>query len=298
MAAQSRRADKEAKARELADAFDRILNLHRVEFPPARRPVAPAPPPVDRAAILAHYEQQMLGGIGLFKRAERAAAREQAVLLAEAEADRQAQRLRAQQAQWQRDLDVQWELLADNDPDTVLATLAEAFEDNEAPAAAVGVNGAVVSLVLLVPPATEAVPEQVAARTSAGNISLRKITATDRATYYAHFVFGQVLVTLREAFAIAPGLYSARVVVLRDAGRDAYGRPVVPCLGALTVTRASLTGIRWEEADAERIIAAVASGALFRRTGRMKELSPIDLSREPDISALIAAVDLDDLAEG
>jgi hypothetical protein len=28
-----------------------------------------------------------------------------------------------------------------NDPDTVLATLAEAFEDNEAPAAAVGIDG-------------------------------------------------------------------------------------------------------------------------------------------------------------
>jgi hypothetical protein len=42
--------------------------------------------------------------------------------------------------------------LCDNDPDVVLATLAEAFEDNEAPAAPVAVDDAELDLVVLAPP--------------------------------------------------------------------------------------------------------------------------------------------------
>ncbi len=46
----------------------------------------------------------------------------------------------------------------------MLATLEEAFEDNEAPAAAVGVNDDEVALVVLVP-GSEVVPEQTPSTT-------------------------------------------------------------------------------------------------------------------------------------
>src|SRR5579872_1553174 len=59
---------------------------------------------------------------------------------------------KGQQAQWQQVLDHHWQFLCRNDPDAVLRTLAEAFEDNEAACAAVGIDGGEVSLVLLVPP--------------------------------------------------------------------------------------------------------------------------------------------------
>jgi hypothetical protein len=80
-----------------------------------------------------------LRGVGMFDRAKRAAARQQAAQAAQAELDdlwRQ-----AQQAQAQQELDTQWARLAGNDPGTVLATLAEAFEDNEAPAGIDGTAG-------------------------------------------------------------------------------------------------------------------------------------------------------------
>jgi hypothetical protein len=64
--------------------------------------------------------------------------------------------------------------LAGNDPDTVLATLAEAFEDNEAPAAAVGIDGAELMLIVLVPD-EGTVPEQMPATTQTGNLKLRKL---------------------------------------------------------------------------------------------------------------------------
>jgi hypothetical protein len=293
---QAAQADRVAMAQQLADAFLRILNLHRVDFPTARRPVAGEPAAPDRAAIYQHYEKHAVAGIGVFQRAERAAAKQQAAAWADAEAARQWTALKGQQAQWQQTLDMQWEALIGNDADAVLRVLAQAFEDNEAAAAAVGVAAGEVSLVVLVPPASRAIPEQMPGRTAAGNLSLKKITQADKADFYRQFVCGQVLVTLREAFAVAPGLNAARVVVLRNDGRDPYGRPDVPCLAAVSVTRRALEGVRWQDADAIDILNAVAHEKLMMQKGRSKDLSPLDLTDEPDIAALIRSVDLEELS--
>ncbi|MEV6925799.1 DUF4236 domain-containing protein [Dactylosporangium sp. NPDC051485] len=289
-------AEKEATAQRLADAFLRILGLHRVDFPPAQRPVAPEPAAPNRAEVYAHFEKHALAGIGILKRAERAAAKQRAAASADAEVHRRWQELKAQQAQWQRALDHYWELLCRNDPGAVLQSLAQAFEDNEAASAAVGVDGAEVSLVLLVPPASHVIPEQMPSRTAAGNVSLKKLAQAARADFYKQFVSGQVLVTLREAFAVAPGLGSARVVVLRNDGRDVYGRPAMPCIGAFGITREALRGIRWNDADAVDILNAAAREKLVNQQGRSKELGPVDLSTEPEIVSLIKVVDLEDLA--
>ncbi|GIF63946.1 hypothetical protein Ais01nite_19810 [Asanoa ishikariensis] len=251
--------------------------------------------PPDRAAIYRHYEKQTLTGVGVFKRAERTSAKQQAAAWADAEAARQWAALKSQQAQWQQALDQQWQALVSNDPDAVLRTLAEAFEDNEAASDAVGVDGDEVSLVVLVPPASQAIPEQMPGRTAAGNLSLKKITQADKADFFKQFVCGQVLVTLREAFAVAPGLRAARVIVLRNDGRDPYGRPDMPCLVAVSVARRALEGVRWRDADAVDILNAAAHEKLMAQKGRSKELSPLDLSYEPDITALINAVDLEEL---
>src|ERR671936_218685 len=57
---------------------------------------------------------------------------------------------------------------------------------------------------------------------------------------YTLFVCGQVLVTVREAFAVAPGIRSARVAALRIDARDAYGQPKVSCLLAVRFEREGL----------------------------------------------------------
>jgi hypothetical protein len=292
---QAAQADRVAIAQQLADAFLRILNLHRVDFPNAQRPIAPEPTPPDRAAIYQHYEKQVLAGISVFKRAERTSAKQQAAAWADTEAARQWTTLKSQQARWQQTLDQQWQSLVGNDPDTVLQTLAEAFEDNEAASAAVGVDADEVSLVVLVPPASQAIPEQMPGRTAAGNLSLKKITQADRADFFKQFVCGQILVTLREAFAVAPGLNAARVIVLRNDGRDLHGRPNMPCLAAVSVTRRALKGVRWHDADAIDILNAAAHEKLITQKGQSKELSPLDLTNEAEITALINAVDLEEL---
>ncbi len=127
-----------AKAEEeqrLAKLFQALLSIHRETFEPAQPPVAPLPPAPDADAVRAHYRNAALAGIGVFKRRERAAAQEQAERAAEAELRARWVEGQRMQAQYQADLDAWWAALLRNQPESVIGTLAEATEDNEAAAA-------------------------------------------------------------------------------------------------------------------------------------------------------------------
>jgi hypothetical protein len=186
--------------------------------------------------------------------------------------------------------------LCANDLDVLIETIGEAFEDNEVPSAAVGASGGEVSLAVLVPPAEQVVPERMPTATQTGNLSLRKLPKRELADYYKLYVCGQVLVTVREAFAVAPGITSARVAVLRNDGSDAYGRPRVSCILAARFDRTALDGVQWESADAGAIVNDVSSERIFNQRGASKELAAIDLTAEPDLMQLIEAIDLSELA--
>ena len=286
--------DKAAEAQRLADALEKVLNVHRAEFPPAKRPLAPAPPPVDVVAIRSRHVAEAKAATSVFARAERKAALAEAERLTRVEVARQEQAQATQHTAWQDVLDAQWGALTLNDPDAVLACLAEAFEDNDAAAAAVGVQGDEVSLVVLVPPVS-AVPERRPTLTAAGNLSLKKFTKRETADLYKLLVCGHVLVTVKETFAVAPGLASASVVALRPAAPDAYGAVRPEVLVTARFTRAALRGIRWSDADAAQVVNDAAAEATFVQKGATKELTPIDLSKEPDLQALVEAVDFEDL---
>jgi hypothetical protein len=300
IAAQQRQAIQAQRAEEaqrLAQAFLHILELHRVDFPAASRPMAPEPAPPDRSSIYTHYEQHALAGVGFFERTKRARAKQRAAQWAEAEIQRQWTTRREQQAAWQQYLDQRWHQLCTNAPDVVLETLEEAFEDNEAPSAAVGVIADEVSLVVLVPTVEQVVPERMPTTTQAGNLSLRKLPQRERADYYKLFVCGQVLVTVREAFAVAPAIGSARVAVVRHEGPDSYGRPRVSCLLAAKLDRRALNGVRWETADAAAIVNDTSTERLLYPRARTGELLPLNLETEPALADLINTVDLAELTD-
>jgi hypothetical protein len=107
-------------------------------------------------------------------------------------------------------------------------------------------------------------------------------------------VMGHVVVTLKEAFAVAPGVRRARVVALRPGGTDAYGRPRLECVLAGQWRRAAFDGVQWRTADAATIAQDTASELLVKlRAG--KELQPLDLSDQPAIRALLQIVDVAEL---
>jgi hypothetical protein len=284
---------KAEEAQRLAAAFQEILNVHRTEFPPAVAPVASAPSLPDARTVHRRHEREALAGIGLLQRAARVQAKERAARAAEAEVAEAGQQAVQQQAEVQRQLDRRWRQLCANDPEVVLATLAEAFEDNEASAAAVTVDGAELALVVLAPP-YEVVPERMPGRTQAGNLTLRKLPKGERSALYGLLVFGHLLVTMREAFAVAPGITAIRSVLLRHAGPDAYGRPRLECVLAGRFLRSAFDGVRWHEADASRIVGDTATELLVNLR-RGTELGPIKLSQELEIQKVIELVDFEEL---
>ena len=292
LAAAAAKAAKEEEAGRLAAMFAELLAVHRAEFERTRHPVAPPPPEPDAEGIRARHREAATAGLGMFQRAAKEAARQQADVAAEAEIAALRQQAQREQADLQARLDDWWWSLSTNDPDTVIAALAEAFEDNEAAAAPMGVDGDEVALVVLAPSET-VVPERMPATTQAGNLSLRKLPKGERAQLYTEAVLGHVLVTIKEALAVAPAIRSVRVVALRAAGTDAYGRPRLECLLAGRWTRAALTGVQWATADASTIARDTADELLL--DVKAKELRPLDLTGQPALQALVAVVDTDEL---
>ena len=294
LAAASRAAEKADQARALLSALDAIKHLHRAEFSPAQPPVAPTPPPVDASAFRAKYAKEAKSHTSVFARKERKAALEEAGRRAEAEASALAHTYAHEQAGWQVALDQEWGALIANDPDVVLGTLAQAFEDNEAAAAAVGLDGAEITLVVLVPPVS-AVPERQPTTTAGGNLSLKKLTKRETCDFYKLLVCGHALVTVKEAFAIAPGLDSARIVAVRAAHPDAYGKVRPEVVLAARFERAGLAGILWSQADAAQVVNDASTECIFIQKGASQELMPVDLSSEPQLSDVVNAVDFEEL---
>jgi hypothetical protein len=177
-----------------------------------------------------------------------------------------------------------------------VACLAAAFEDNEAAAAPVGVDGDEASLVVLVPTVDE-VPERYPTTTDAGNLSLRKMTKTLRSSFYATLVAGYVLVTVREALAGAPGVNAVRIVAMRDDGPNVYGKARVSVLLAAHFTRAALDNIRWADVTSLEVIDQASRDTLVNFRGAAREMMPLDLANEPDIRAVVTSVDLEELVK-
>jgi len=287
-------AAKQQAAAELQTALQEILNLHRQNFETSTPPQSPPPPAVDAASVIANHEARALAGIGRFKRAERKQARESAAAYAQQEiTQREAQRKQVWR-QTQDQMNLWWSALLRNDPEVVLSVLGEAFEDNEAPAAAVGVDGSEVALVVLAP-SIEMIPERKPDQTPAGNLTLKKLTKSERASFHSTAVASYVLITVKEALAVAPALFACRIVALQHAGNDAYGQPRVDVLMAARFERGRLQGVHWNTTAAVRIVSDTATElvANFRRT--TGEMQPVSLEREPEISGLLRQLEVEDL---
>ncbi len=273
-------------ARDIADDFVDVLNQYRGDFRPASAPVVPAPAQPDRIAIARDCHEAAFKGIGVFQRSARTKAERRAAECTEAEVHRQWDAACVVQAEWQSYFNTRWEQLRVNTLDVVIDALDEAYEHNETPSAAVGVDGDEVSLVVLAPALDNAVPEQIAVGTPDAGRSLQTLDEPGRTVYYQHFVCGLVVAAVREAFAVAPSLQSARVAVLRDPS-------TTHCLLAARFERAWLSAVDWYAADAARVVMDLSTERL-KGPGAGAPLSPIDLSHEPWLAGLIQSVDLTD----
>jgi hypothetical protein len=288
--------EKVAEAERLIQAFTSILELHREEFPLATPPAVPPPPPVSLMEIQRRRRTEAKRATSIFARQERRQALANADQLAIKEAAQLSSDLAEQTAKYQAEADAWWASMNRCEPDTVLVALAKAFEDNEAAAAAVGVEGSETTLIVVVP-SDSAIPERKATTTVAGNLSLKKLTKRETADFYKLLVCGYLLVTLREAFAVVPALQSARIVAVRPSDKDAYGKRHPEVIAAVTCERSALNGVQWSDVDAVRVVNDCCTERMLVQKGVTSALQPIKLDDEPELRALLDTVDMSELLE-
>jgi hypothetical protein len=249
---------------------------------------------IDQQAIRRENVRRELVGVNTRDRRLKGAALRRAEIKSVQQVRSKESENRALHKQYLAALELWWRKLNDNENDVVTLALTSAFEDNDATAAVVGVADAEASIIVLVPDAS-AVPERVPGRTELGNVSLRKMLVKERDAFYMQMVCGYLLATVKETFAVAPGLKHCRLVAVRSNGVSAYGHNQVDALIAVRFAREHLVNVRWDLADAATILHECQSELVINYRGSGPKIEPIVLSNEPEIAALIGLVDLDDL---
>jgi Protein of unknown function (DUF4236) len=156
-------------------------------------------------------EQERLDGVWGELQAARAAAAERLPVEVEAEKQRRA----AKRSSEQKELDAEWERLEANDPMTTIAVLETAFAGNHSPAAPLDCEGDRTTVAMQFPQPDEVVPERKPAITPGGKRTLKKRTKTEANALYLEALGSNVLATVKEAFAVAPGTDVVQMLVIR-----------------------------------------------------------------------------------
>jgi hypothetical protein len=234
----------------------------------------------EERKVAQQTEQRRLDGLWCELQQARASVAEQ--VPGRIAADRQ--RRDAARAAEQQALDQAWARLQANDPEVTLPALERAFADNEAPAEAVGCEGDRTTVVMQFSPPEAIVPERKPARTPTGKRTLKKRTKTEVNALYLEALGSNVLATVKEAFAVAPGTNTIQLLVIRREtdGKDA-GR-----LAAIYLGEFSRGGYEGASPSAPGRALGLASGAMLNLKGKTEQVVPLDLTERPELAALLA----------
>lgn len=289
-------------------------------------PVAAEPAPVDRYELMRKHRKQARQGISIFKMHDRIGAARKADQTAEAAAEveverrqqaRQAEQVRldglwakleqargsvAKQApvevetekqrcetkrdEEQADLDAEWAKLTANDPMTTIAVLEQAFADNESPAAPIDCDGERTTVVMRFSSPEAIVPERKPAQTPGGKRTLKKRSKTETNALYLEALGSNVLATVKEAFAVAPGTKVVQMLVIRrEADKKHAGELVAIYIG-------EFDRHRYASGNFGTPGAALVSApeAVLNLKGKTEQVAPIDLSERPDLQQVLAQV--------
>lgn len=285
--------EKLAAARGVQDKRNHFGTLHEQEFPKVARPIAPAPPPLAESAIRRSHKSAALQGISVFAWAARKQAKLVAAQGAEAEIAHRHQEAELQRQAYQVELDQWWSLLCANDPATLMGEMAAYFEDNEAPAAPLGVEGDEVSVAVLLP-SEEQMPDQWVGSTAAGNLSLRMASKTENRLLHTAAVAGTALVTVKEIFAVAPSVTRVIIVGFRVAQRES-GEYYPECLLGAAFPRDRVENFPWPGSQVGDAFNGTMARGLMRQS-KHKALLPLDLTNEPALRAAMDSIDLRDFS--
>ena len=279
-------AAKVQRAQEILELERALASIHRAPFPTLRKAVAASPPPIDENAVRARHRQAAKRGVSWFD----FAGRRQAVVAAAKAAEKEVTQLRRAaldvQAGEQQRIDESRTRLQANDSAAVLERVAEAFDDNQAPSAPLGLDGSRLDVAMLAP-SEEVLPLESVGTTAAGNLSVRKSTNSHRAELYRALVAGGMIATAREALAVAPGLTAVRVCAIRPVSAASGG--AFEALALAELTRESLQLVDLSE-EAEGTLRNAATSLLWSTKGAAAALQGLPANAAPGLQELLAQV--------
>jgi hypothetical protein len=242
----------------------------------ARRREIPAP---ERVVPVSRVDQQVaaaLEGVRVWRISERREARRVARATAERVADLDYADAKCDVATRQEQLDGIWERLRANDPDAVLVTVEEAFEQRKLPAVALDVRDDRLTVGLVLDSVESVVPERRPNVTPTGRRTLKKRTKTEVNEFYLSILAALSVAAVREAASVAPAVTAIVLVACR-----AIGGSTLECVYV-------------GEFDATSNLSAPSAPVLFDRGasmidigGRSQELRALDLAGEPDVARVV-----------
>jgi hypothetical protein len=287
-------------------------------------PVAPEPEPVDRYELMREFRKRRRQGIPLWRVRDQIDVAREADQEAEKAADAQlAERRLAQEAEqrrldglWselqqarasvaedlpgriatererrdaaraaeQQALDEVWGRLQANNPEVTLPALKKAFADNEAPAEAIRCEGDRTTVVMQFSPPEAIVPERKPARTPTGKRTLKKRTKTEINALYLEALGSNVLATVKETFAVAPGTETVHLLVVRqETDKERAGQLAVIYFGQF-----NRDGYEGASPSAPGRALSLAPESMLNLKGKTEQVAPLDLSERPEVAALLA----------
>jgi stress response protein SCP2 len=264
-----------------------MTSVHLQSFAPAQSPVIPAVPQLGLPWALAEAQASHLQGVGRLARAERTAAKQRAQRDAPAYLATETARLHAIREQMVTEAGQWWDALLSNDEATVCEAVNTAFSDNPASGCAVGVDGTVLSVVMRQQD-LDTMPTQTAGLTPGGRPTLKNLTKRDRLLWWLTAMGSNIVATLKEGFATAPGVEAIDLAVMtrlpdtQRLGFVAYGR----------WTRRAIESAPWREPeDALRFLDIgqdVSCSVTTTASGSFSSvLKPLDAARVPGLQELL-----------
>lgn len=277
--AELRRAQREQRIEEVTALGQRLLGhleAHKQSFPPIAKPII-EPPRIDIEARVAAAQRDAAKEIARWHPTRRRVAREEAGARAREAAEADQAREIAHAAEAQKAVDATWEQLLANDPATVLATVEDAFADNDVPAAGLDCSADEVTILVRFPPLDGIVPTHTPGRTPTGRPTVRAYSKTERNDLYLAALLSHTYAAVAEAFAVAPAIESVTVLVIQ--GETSFITPVY----AASVTRQAFRAGAWTHDG----WAIPAPDGLLKLSGRTRELTGLDLTNELELSATV-----------
>ncbi|MEU9208415.1 TerD family protein [Streptomyces sp. NPDC048415] len=274
-----------------------MTSVHLQSFASAQPPVIPAAPQLGLPWALAEAQSFHLQGVGRLARAERTSAKQRAQLDAPAYLAAETARLHVVREQMVTEAGQWWDALLSNDEATVCEAVNSAFSDNPAAGCAVGVDRTVLSVVIRQQD-LDTMPTQTAGLTPSGRPALKNLAKRDRLLWWLTAMGSNIVATLKEGFATAPGIEAIDLAVMtrlpdtQRLGFVAYGR----------WTQRAIESTPWREPeDALRFLDIgqdVACSVITTASGNLSSaLKPLDATCVPGLQDLLDGAQ-DDPASG